>query len=103
MRGVDRPYRFFRKLGISHTVSSRFAHDDFNKISLKNLLKICIALNCTPNDLLEWHPTEGQQKQEHLALHALKPRPAGTDMASLFKKMTPEQMEEIARVINKGK
>lgn len=40
--------------GISHATIYKISNNDTSMISLKNLGKICKALNCTPNDILEF-------------------------------------------------
>ena len=57
-RGIKRPYSFLRNLGLSHSVAHRLAHDDVKTMTLDHVGKLCQALHCTPNDLLEWS-TEG--------------------------------------------
>lgn len=43
-----------RKTNINHATISRLYHETTNSIDFTNLDKICKALDCTPNDLLEF-------------------------------------------------
>lgn len=44
------------KTGISHATVYNMSNGKTKMISFENLEKICIALECTPNDLFEIEP-----------------------------------------------
>ena len=44
------------KTGISHATIYNMANNKTKMISFENLEKLCIALECTPNDLFELEP-----------------------------------------------
>lgn len=44
------------KTGISHATIYKMSNSQTKMISFENLEKICIALECTPNDLFEIEP-----------------------------------------------
>ena len=102
MRGIKKPYSFFIKLGISHTLSSHMATDKLDKILLRHLEKTCLELNCTPNDLLDWVPSGKEQDTPATALYALKKGGKATDAAELLSKLPAKQLEELAKVLREG-
>ncbi len=53
-------------------MASRIVRDELGSVHLKTLEKICLALDCTPNDLLEWYPSESYHDTERYALYAIK-------------------------------
>lgn len=46
-------YWLSKETGITHQNLTKLGRGDTKLISLDNLEKICIALECTPNDILE--------------------------------------------------
>ncbi len=84
-RGIYRPNAFLLSKGFSINYASRLANNRVRQINLDQLERLCIFLNCTPNDLLQWFPTS---KEEDTANHPL---------ASL---RHPEQIEQMAQLIN---
>jgi len=103
MRGIEKPYSFFVKLGISHTVASHMATNKTDKILLRHLETVCLALNCTPDDILEWVPANKSQDKPLTALHALKPDAKSEDAAALLHALPVSKLEELARVLREGK
>lgn len=48
------------------------SHEKVASIRLDHLEKLCLLLNCTPNDLLRFSPDKNQVVPETHALHQLK-------------------------------
>ena len=103
MRGIEKPYSFFIKLGISHTIASHMATNKTDKILLRHLETVCLALNCTPDDILEWVPRSKKQDNPLTALHALKPGPKTEDAAALLRALPASKLEELAKLLREGK
>lgn len=70
-RGVKNGYTFLKKLGIGHMAAINLNAGNVRSIRLDHIEKICLKLNCTPNDLLKWTP-EGLDVPEHHTLNQLK-------------------------------
>lgn len=103
MRGIEKPYSFFIKLGISHTVASNMATNKTDKILLRHLNTVCIALNCTPDDLMEWIPGSKAQDKPNTALFTLKPDTKSDDAAALLRALPASKLEELAKLLREGK
>ncbi len=71
VRGVKRPFGFLRKIGFTHYVAYSWSSERRKNLHIDHLTKLCLALHCTPNDLLCW-----EDGKHHLAaghpLHKLK-------------------------------
>ena len=65
MRSVTKPLSFFRNHGFSSATATRIAGGYMNSFSLETVEKLCLSLNCTPNDLLEWTPSKGYGGKHH--------------------------------------
>ena len=70
VRGIQRPFSFLVKQGYSGQFATRVANNHIRELNLNQLEKLCVLLNCTPNDLLQWIPS--QADQDNLA-HPLTP------------------------------
>ena len=103
MRGIEKPYSFFIKLGISHTIASHMATNKTDKILLRHLETVCLALNCTPDDILEWVPGSKKQDNANTALYALKPDTKKDDAADLLRALPASKLEELAKLLREGK
>ena len=102
MRGIDNPFTYLRKLGLSHDVAYRIANDKCDKISMKHLAILCTALNCTPDDLIEWHPAGKEKTDARKAVHALIPGKEGADAAELLRGIPAKQMKELAKMLKES-
>ena len=69
-RDIKHHTKFFEKIGLSRSTASAYKTGRTAAISLNNLELICEALNCTPNDLLEFIPSP---KQQEMPNHPLDP------------------------------
>ena len=103
MRGIEKPYSFFIKLGISHTIASHMATNKTDKLLLRHLETVCLALNCTPDDLLEWVPGNKKQDNPLTALHTLKQKPESEDAADLLRALPASKLEELAKLLREDK
>jgi len=64
-RAVLQPVGYLKKFGFSFTTSSRLVGGRFSTLKLSQLENLCIAFNCTPNDLLEYIPDEKIKTKDH--------------------------------------
>jgi hypothetical protein len=71
-------------------------------IDLDNLEKICISLQCTPNDLLEWHKESDSTVNDKHPLNLLKPKETASINEEL-KTLPLEKMDELKEFIKKLK
>ncbi len=102
MRGIDNPFTFLRKLGVSHNLANRIANDQCDKIGLKHLALLCVILNCTPDDMMEWVPKGNVEPNSHKAVHALIPGKGGADAAELLRGIPAKQMKELAKMLREN-
>ena len=73
-----------------------------NSFSLETVEKLCLSLNCTPNDLLEWTPSKDMAANSTHSLNALKRNEAIlNNMAQLMNSVSLEKLEKIQEIIQK--
>jgi len=98
-RGIDEPVKWMVKIGISRSVAYRIAHNLCDMISLENLTILCRALNCTPDDALEFTPTEAEKEKDSLSLLVLKKGRRGADAANLLRGLSFKKLRELAKLL----
>ena len=94
LRGIDSHYHFMLKLGFAPAASRSFLSGEVVSIKLEQLEKLCVALNCTPNDLVEWRPDASQTVSETHSMNGLKRTPE-RDLPKLLNEIPPEKLEQI--------
>ena len=53
-KGIEKPASYLKSQGFSSATTTRILHESSVGFSLQMVERICLVLNCTPNDLLEW-------------------------------------------------
>jgi len=100
-RGIYSPIPYLRKHGLPYHHAHRLMVKNFRIISLDVLEKLCLALNCTPNDLLEWTPDSASQDTESTSLQMLKP--GGKNIGDMLSKLPYNKLSEIVKIISEPK
>ena len=102
MRSVTKPLSFFRNHGFSSANATRIAGGYMNSFSLETVEKLCLSLNCTPNDLLEWTPSKDMAANSTHSLNALKRNEAiQNNINQLMNSVSLEKLEKIQEIIQK--
>lgn len=101
-RGIDKPTNFLVAQGFPRGIASRIANNKTDKIFLKYLEKVCLVLNCTPNDIIEWKPDNKKQDNADTALYALKKEQKGKGAEELLRGLPLSRLEELAKLLKEG-
>jgi len=73
-----------------------------SSFSLDTVEKLCLALNCTPNDLLEWTPSKNMTVNDTHALNALKRNEDFLENVNRLVNNVPlEKLEKIQEIIKR--
>jgi DNA-binding Xre family transcriptional regulator len=59
-RGIENANQLTKALGVSPDLGARLWREDFLRIDLATLDKLCRVLKCKPNDLLRYEVGEGE-------------------------------------------
>ena len=102
-RGIDKPRAFLITHGFPRGIATGIATNKADRFALKHLDKVCLALNCTPNDILEWIPCSKKQDSENTALYALKKAQKGKGAEELLRGLPMSKLEELAKLLREGK
>ena len=102
IRSIGKPLSFFRNHGFSSASATRIAGGYMNSFSLDTVEKLCLALNCTPNDLLEWTPSKNMTVNDTHALNALKRNEDFLENVNRLVNNVPlEKLEKIQEIIKR--
>ncbi len=102
LRGIDKHMKFLLENGFTYSVTYNICNLRRNSISLRSIEKLCVALSCTPNDLLEFHPAKDSPLPDSHPLNKLKP----SDTFNLFevtKDIPNEKIPELKSAIEEIK
>ena len=102
LRGIDQHYHLMLKLGFVPSTARSFLSGEITLIKLEQIEKLCVALNCTPNDLLEWRPPENQANPDEQALIKLK-RGGEEDLPKLLSEIPSDKFEQILDILQELK
>lgn len=92
---IANPLQFLKKSGINYHTAYRLLNDTVDSISYKHMEKLCLILNCTPNDLLAWIPPDHVDKPEQYNLSKLSGRKAKPSMMGIIKNLPEDKLHEL--------
>jgi len=104
LRGIDKPYAFLHHNGFVRSTSGNLVNGNVWEIKLRHIEKLCLLLNCTPNDLFEWRADkDAPPVSETHALKSLKREKDVPRISEIVKDMPIEKMVEISEMLNRMK
>ena len=80
-------------------VASRLLSYGLPNVNINNIGRLCVAMNCTPNDLFDWKPETSTPLSENHALQALV-RDDPVDLAELLKDIPAEKLADLHAMID---
>jgi Cro/C1-type HTH DNA-binding domain len=98
-RGIPKPYKFLVKNGFLPTTATKLAKGDVEYLRIEYLEKLCILLNCVPNDLFEWIPDTKEEDLPDHPLYSIR-KVENLDFAETFKNMSMSKLREIEAIIS---
>ncbi len=72
-RGIKYPDAFLKRIGISSTSTTKLLRGEASQLNMKQLTRICLNLNCTPNDLFALRDMQLPPNHALNAIETLKP------------------------------
>lgn len=64
-RQIKYPVGFLTKAGFTPQTASRIVNNKFTSLTPAQIEKLCLALHCTPNDLMQWSPDPKTESNNH--------------------------------------
>jgi DNA-binding Xre family transcriptional regulator len=98
-KGVGESCQFLKRLGYKSAKASRMVRGQVAFISLYDMENLCLELNCTPNDLLDWHPNGPAHVVANHALQAICRKDDSAGIMAMVQGLPLEKIEEIEKLI----
>lgn len=95
IRGVTKVVNFLVDNGFTRSSAVHLYNFEASSVKIKNLEKVCRMLKCTPNDLFEWRPREGETPlDETHPLNTLR-REKSNDIKRLMNDLPLEKLNDV--------
>ena len=98
-RGIEQPYKFLAQNGFVPFTAHKYKNGKVEHMRLDHMERLCILLNCTPNDIFDWIPNDLLDDHPDHPLQRIRRKEKKTDISKLLSKMSLEKLEEIERMI----
>jgi DNA-binding Xre family transcriptional regulator len=100
-RGIDKPFSYLVKLGYSDNFATRIVNNRIERLNLKDIEKLCEHFQCTPNDLLEWIPSNQDLNNETHPLISIKRSNKVVELTKILNSIPLDKLNDIETMINK--
>ena len=102
-RFITQPVGYLSKHGFSKPTAQRIVSGRTKNITTKQLEKLCLAFNCTPDDLMEWTPDNQTQLEQKPQLQQLiRSEPQG-EFKDLLVNIPLNKMQDFTKEIEELK
>lgn len=98
-RGIDNPYYFLIKQGLSPYTVNNILYKGTLSFNLNHVELLCKVLVCEPNDLLVWTPEKNQFYPENHPLQKLKLKATPIDVQQTLSTIPYKDLVEISNQI----
>lgn len=100
IRGVERPLSYLVKNGFIVSTAQRLVSGEVSQIRFDHLERLCLLLNCTPNDLLLWRAGKNVQVAENHPLQALTTPKNTPTLTEIIKEIPVDKLDRVAELLN---
>lgn len=100
-REVHQPLSFLVKAGFNYHTAHRLLRSNTRSVRMDHVEQLCIALNCTPDDLLAW---EAPRTMGNLSKHPLKKltnRQRKGSILPKIKSLPQDKLDELRQYFDK--
>ena len=99
IKGISNPTRFFMNMGYSNSIAYRMSKNDTYNFTTKKLEQLCLALNCSPNDLFEYIPEKNNSIPQNHPLNNLIRQEQTKLINTLLQELPIEKIVELAELV----
>ena len=100
-RGIEKPFTYLVKAGFTRHAATNILNSKTSTFRLDHIEKICLTLNCEPNDILIWKPDPNVHYSENNSLNTLLQKEITETWKEAASKRTYKQLKETATNLNK--
>ncbi len=98
-RGIEHPYRFLAQNGFVSFTAHKYKNGKVEHMRLDHIERLCILLNCTPNDVFEWTPNDLLDDRPDHPLQQIRRREKKIQISKLLGKLPLSKLEEVERML----
>lgn len=98
-RSIDKPFSFMKKLGFADSHAHILSKGKTKSMKITTLERLCKALYCTPNDLMEWKSDKNELLSDDHPLHKLQHHGKSIDIISKLQTVPLDKLLEIEKYI----
>lgn len=99
MRGHINPKKYLKQLGYSRFIVNHLLSKP-RHLDMAYLDRLCTLLHCTPNELMEWTPSESEPLEEHHPLNRLVRTRTTPKIHEAILRLPPEKLSEAIAYMN---
>lgn len=100
-KGIDKPYSYLVNAGYSASFSTRVVNNKVRQLNLDNVEKLCVLLQCTPNDVMEWTPNKNDIIGQEHPLSSLKRIASDSQIKRILYNLPVDRLSDIEQLILK--
>lgn len=98
LRAENKKIGFLMRNGFSKSKAERLAANKTKQLSFESIYKLCLAFNCSPNDLFEYVPDKSKPIPDEHPLNELKSEYI-SDVSSMLQSMSVEKLKDLSKQI----
>ena len=99
-KGIDKPNQYLFQNGISRHNAHRLLNHVTDSISFKLIEKLCLILNCTPNELFTWSNTSKIPHLDKHAIQTIKYEGSSGNINQALQQLPVNKLNELRNLIN---
>lgn len=103
LRGIEKPIGFLVKTGLDYPIAHKLLKAENASLRISHIQKLCVDLNCTPNDLFEWKPDANTVLPEGHSLNALNKNAGAKNLQEMVKDIPSDKLALIEALFNELK
>lgn len=94
-RGIANSAKYLVKNGFSYHRVNRLLRHEQDSISYKNLERLCLLLNCTPDDLFVWQKPNDLKVSDDHPLRKLLAKAEDLNVLQKLQELPMEKLEQL--------
>ena len=100
LRGVDKMFNYLHNSGFIRSTATYLLNGTASHLKIEHLGKLCVLLNCTPNDLFEWRPDSKNVLPAGHALNSIiKSEQKINNIKDLLQDIPPAKLSEVENLL----
>ncbi len=99
LRGVERPYSWLVANGFVPQTAVNWSKNQIGYVRPEQMEKLCLLLNCTPNDLFDWREDGKTVVHDEHALRTLTKTAPDTSVQNAVRELPLDKLEKLGEML----